>query len=201
MKILLLAPQPFFIERGTPIAVKCLVEILSRRDWDVDLLAFHEGAGLHYPRINIVRTPDLKWIRNIPPGLSLKKLVCDIFFFFKAVGLVRRNRYNYIHAVEESVFMAILLKMLFRIPFVYDMDSSMSEQIADSHKALRFLLPAMRWLESIALRRATVVLPVCDALDEIARKGGAVKTVILRDPPAFSVAASTTCATLTWRFR
>lgn len=189
MKILLLAPQPFFIERGTPIAVKCLVRVLLARGWEVDLLAFHEGQELRYPRLNIVRTPALRWVRNIPPGLSVKKLVCDVFFFFKAAGLVLRNRYDYIHAVEESVFMALFFNIFSGVPFVYDMDSSMSEQIGASHRGLRFILPLLRWFESVALRRALVVLPVCDALDGVARRCGVEKSIILRDPPAFEVNA------------
>ncbi len=46
MKILLLAPQPFYQERGTPIAIKLLLEVLSRRGDQVDVVTFHEGADV-----------------------------------------------------------------------------------------------------------------------------------------------------------
>ena len=43
MKILFLAPQPFFLERGTPIAVRMAVETLARLGHRVDLLVEREG--------------------------------------------------------------------------------------------------------------------------------------------------------------
>ena len=46
MRILLVAPQPFYQERGTPIAVRMLVEVLCGQGHAVDLLTFHEGADL-----------------------------------------------------------------------------------------------------------------------------------------------------------
>lgn len=187
MKVLLLAPQPFFVERGTPIAVRRLVEVLSARGWQIDLLAFHEGADITIKNVRIIRIANLSWIRNIPPGFSLKKLICDKIMFFKALGLVRREKYDYIHAVEESAFMAAFLGRMYGIPFVYDMDSSMPAQIIEKHGLATILFPVMRWFEKWAIRRAAVVLPVCDALDELAKKEGAKKTIVLRDPPVFSV--------------
>jgi glycosyltransferase involved in cell wall biosynthesis len=187
MKVLFLAPQPFFTERGTPIAIRYLIESFSKRGWHVDLLTFHEGVDVRYPNLTITRIPRLSCISNIPPGLSLKKLICDVFFLFKAMAMIRRGRYDYIHASEESVFVAMFLKKITGIPFVYDMDSSMPEQVADSHRSLRFLLPLMRKFEAMAVRGATVVVAVCDALKDIAIRAGAKRVFMLLDPPAFSV--------------
>jgi hypothetical protein len=43
LKILLVAPQPFFQERGTPIAVRLLAETLAAEGYEVHLLVYHEG--------------------------------------------------------------------------------------------------------------------------------------------------------------
>ena len=43
MKILLLAPQPFYEERGTPIAVDLLLKALSDRGESVDVLTYPIG--------------------------------------------------------------------------------------------------------------------------------------------------------------
>ena len=40
MKILLLAPHPYYQERGTPIAVDLLVRVLSERGDQIDLLTY-----------------------------------------------------------------------------------------------------------------------------------------------------------------
>jgi len=44
--------------------------------------------------------------------------------FFKALSLVRKNRYDLIHAVEESAFLALVCRRILGVPYVYDMDSS-----------------------------------------------------------------------------
>ena len=46
MRILLMAPQPFYIERGTPIAVKLLARALCSAGHTVDLLTYHEGEDV-----------------------------------------------------------------------------------------------------------------------------------------------------------
>ena len=46
--VLVFAPQPFFQERGTPIAVRLLVEELADAGYTVDLLTFHEGEPFAY---------------------------------------------------------------------------------------------------------------------------------------------------------
>ena len=55
MKVLILAPHPFYQERGTPIAVDLLIRALSERGDDVDLLTFHEGVDHSYPGFHIFR--------------------------------------------------------------------------------------------------------------------------------------------------
>ena len=87
MKVLFLAPQPFFTERGTPIAVRALVEAMSRYGWAVDVLTFHEGAEIECKNVHVIRIPRLSWITNIPPGFSFKKIVCDTLLLFKALKL------------------------------------------------------------------------------------------------------------------
>src|SRR5690606_25954218 len=56
MKILFLAPQPFFQERGTPIAVRLAVEVLGGRKGDsIDLLTYHEGSDVPLKNVRHLR--------------------------------------------------------------------------------------------------------------------------------------------------
>jgi glycosyltransferase involved in cell wall biosynthesis len=188
MKILLLAPQPFYTERGTPIAVRCLLAELSRLGATVDVLTFHEGADVEIPNVRIVRIPRVPGTSGIGPGFSVKKLACDVVLFFMALKLAVRGRYRYVHAVEEAAFMAAIVRVLFRLPFVYDMDSSMAEQLIEQHPRLVWLRPLLKRLEAGVVRRAAVVIPVCESLARIAREAGAARTIVLTDPPAFAAA-------------
>lgn len=166
MRILLLAPHPCFQVRGTPIAERILLEALCPLGYEFDVLSFHEGEDFQIPGCRHIRIPALPGVAGVRPGPSWKKLVCDAFLTVKAVRLAASGRYDLVHAVEESVFVAVLLERLFGLPFVYDMDSSLPEQLLGRYA---FLRPARRWLcalERLAVRRSLGVMVMCRALEE-----------------------------------
>ena len=181
MKILLLAPQPFYQERGTPIAVDLMVRLLSERGHQIDLLVYHEGKDVQYPGVRLHRIPRPPLIHNVPPGFSLKKLVCDAFMFWHALTLAHRQRPDLIHAVEESAFMAWVARRWWGIPYVYDMDSSLPDQIVEKLPFLRPMLPLLRGLIRPVLSNAVVLAPVCEALAETTGATDPLSVVILRD--------------------
>ncbi len=181
LNILLLAPHPFYQERGTPIAVNLLLQALSGQGHTVDVLTYHEGTDVAYPGVTIHRIRRPPFARNVPPGPSLKKILCDLFMFPKALGMARRKRYDLVHAIEESVYMAMVIRRRQGIPYLYDMDSSLARQIAEKFPFLGFLLPLLARAERAAIRGALGVVPVCDALADIARADGARKVILLRD--------------------
>jgi glycosyltransferase involved in cell wall biosynthesis len=181
MKILLLAPHPFYQERGTPIAVDLLLRVWSERGDQVDVLTYHEGVDRSYPGVTIHRIAPPPLCRNIRPGFSLKKVGCDLYLLRMALCLARRERYDIVHAVEESAFVAMLLRRRMGTPYVFDMDSSMPRQIVDKMPLLKFALPLMTRLEARAVRKARAVVVMCDSLAELAQSYGATDVVVLRD--------------------
>jgi glycosyltransferase involved in cell wall biosynthesis len=181
VNILLLAPHPFYQDRGTPIAVDLLLRVFSERGDHVDVLTYHEGGSVSYPNVTVYRIPTLPFIRNIRPGFSLKKLVCDFFMFYKMIRLTLKNRYQVVHSVEESVFMAMILRSFFRIPYVYDMDSSMADQLVEKFPKLAFLGGIFAFFEGLAIKKSEAVLPVCDALASLVERYHPRKVVVLPD--------------------
>src|SRR5690606_77012 len=179
LRILLLAPHPFFQHRGTPIAERALLEVLSAQGHSVDVLTFPEGEEVDIPGCTIHRAPLLPGIRNVRPGFSVKKLLYDALLFVRATGFARRGRYDVIHAVEESVFFGLILGSLFRIPYIYDMDSSLPEQMIERYPMLGRLRRALEAMERLAVRRATAILTVCKSVEEVAR-GHAPERLIAR---------------------
>jgi hypothetical protein len=180
-RILFLAPQPFYQDRGTPIAVDLLLKVYSNRGESVDVIAYHEGKDVSYPNIRLMRTPNLPLVSNIRPGFSWKKLVCDTCMFFQALSLVLTRQYQFVHAVEESVFIALVFKVFLGIPYLYDMDSSLSQQMVEKYPKLAFLSKILAFLEGIAVKNAQVVIPVCDRLAEDIQHHNPQKIVVLPD--------------------
>jgi glycosyltransferase involved in cell wall biosynthesis len=184
MNVLLLAPHPFLQERGTPIAVKLLTETLCRAGYHVDVLTYHEGSDPGIQGLRILRIPKPPFIKNVPIGFSLRKIVCDLYLSVYMCALIKRNRYQVLHAVEESIFLALLVKPFAKLKIIYDMDSSMADQLIEKWKSLRIFAPLFYGFERWAVQTADVVLPVCKYLGDKVQKYAPQKTVcILEDVP------------------
>src|SRR5215207_7453189 len=129
-RILVVAPQPFYEDRGTPIAVRQVLQALGELGRSVDLLTFPIGSDIGIPGLNIVRSANPFGFRRVPIGLSFRKVVLDLPLTWALRRLVVPGRYSCIHAVEEAAFPAALLAQRYGIPLLYDMQSSLAEQLA-----------------------------------------------------------------------
>lgn len=181
LRILLLAPQPFYIDRGTPIDVDILARALCELGHRVDLVCYPEGEDRGYPGLEIRRISAPTWLHGTPPGFTWKKVVKDLIMLRAAMGLARRKEYDLVHAGEEAAFIAMMVEKLFGVPYVYDMDSSIAQQMVEQKPALAFLARPMRWAEATAIRGAMAVAPVCHALADVAHEGGARFVETLHD--------------------
>ena len=191
MRILVVAPQPFYQERGTPIATRLLLEALQAAGHSVDVLTYHVGNDPKLPGVRVFRAPAIPFIRDVPIGFSLRKVICDLALLWRLFTLTRRKRYDVLHAVEEAVFLSLLVRAfvgrrstlgtdkLDRLGcrVVYDMDSSLPEQLVGKYAALRFVDGELRRLERLAIARSDLVLAVCNDLATRAR-GYATNTPI-----------------------
>ncbi|MBE0411088.1 MAG: glycosyltransferase family 4 protein [Anaerolineales bacterium] len=171
MKILMIAPQPFFEPRGTPISVYQRLQALSVLGYQVDLVTYPLGIDVHIPGVKIHRSPSLPFIKSIKIGPSWIKLLLDVFLFFKAYHLLLVKRYEVIHTHEEAAFMALFLSKIFRTPHLYDMHSSLPKQLGNYNFGNNFpVVKIFEFLEKSVLRTSCVVLTIGEELDEHIRK-------------------------------
>ena len=191
MRVLVVAPQPFYQERGTPIATRLLLEALQAAGYAVDVLTYHVGEDPQLPGVRVFRAPAVPFVRNVPIGFSLRKLVCDLALLWRLVTLTRRHRYDVLHAVEEAIYLSLLVRAFsgnratvrnaeagrLGCRVVYDMDSSLPEQLVDKYAPLRFVDGMLRRFERFAIANSDLVLAVCDDLATRAR-GYATRTPV-----------------------
>jgi glycosyltransferase involved in cell wall biosynthesis len=163
MRILVIAPQPFYQERGTPIATRLLIEALQSAGHEVDVLTYHVGEDPRLPGVRVFRSPAVPFVRDVPIGFSVRKLLCDVALGWRLLTLTRRHRYDVLHAVEEAVFLSLLVRGL-GCRVVYDMDSSLPEQLLGKYRSLQRLDGLLRRLERFAVARSDLVLAVCEDL-------------------------------------
>lgn len=181
LNVLFLAPHPYYQDRGTPIDDDLVLRVLSERSDRVDVVTYPEGRGVSYAGIELHRTFDLPFTRGIRPGFSWQKVINDLLMIFKAFDLIRKKDYDLIHAVEEAVFIALLFKWLFGIPYVYDVDSSIAQQMVEKYPWLAPVDFILNWFEGLGAKNAEVVVPVCPALAEDMAKYRPKKVALLPD--------------------
>ncbi|MGR3464995.1 glycosyltransferase family 4 protein [Limimaricola sp.] len=169
LRVLVVAPQPFFVPRGTPIAVRALAEGLVSEGWEVDLLAFDEGDAIEMPGVTLRRSPLLPGMRGVPPGFSLRKIAADAVMLPRLALLLARRRYDLVIAVEEAAYMAMLLGPIFRVPYICDVDSSIPEQIGDKYDLPGWVARVLGAVEARAARGALAAITCCPALERLMR--------------------------------
>jgi glycosyltransferase involved in cell wall biosynthesis len=190
LRILFLAPQPFFEVRGTPLAVLSMVRALTGLGHRVDLLSYPQGEPVELPGLRHHRSLPLP-VGRVRPGPSLAKLLLDVPFLFEAGVRMALGRYDVVHAVEEAAHLAAPLARLLGLRLVADVDSSIPDQLRESGFASGGpLLWAAEALEGHALRHAAAVITVCASLTEAVRaRAPRARVFQIEDPPLAAAAA------------
>lgn len=170
MRALVIAPQPFFTPRGTPFSVYYRTLITAELGVDIDLLTYGQGADVEIPGVRIIRIPRFGILGDVKIGPSALKAFLDVFILAWTVGLLMRNRYDFVHAHEESVFFCRALKPLFGFKLVYDMHSSLPQQLTNfEFTKQKALIGLFERLESGSLSSADAVITICPELADYAR--------------------------------
>lgn len=129
MKILMIAPQPFFEPRGTPISVYQRLEALSALGHEIDLITYHLGRDVTLLNVKIHRVRSIDRVRHVRIGPSRAKIALDVLIIIKAIQMLIKKRYDVIHSHEEAAFISMPLAALFRTRHLYDMHSILSNQL------------------------------------------------------------------------
>lgn len=128
-----------------------LLQALSQLSYEVDVLTFPVGRTVEIPGVRYFRASNPFRVRRVPVGLSVAKILLDMTLFPRLVRLLASGSYSCVHAVEEAAFPAVALGHRFGVPVIYDMQSSLPEQLT-KHVAFRNsvaqagLKRAERWL-------------------------------------------------------
>jgi glycosyltransferase involved in cell wall biosynthesis len=195
LRILLLAPQPFFEVRGTPLAVLAMVRALTAAGHRVELLTYPQGQAVEVPGLVHRRSLRLP-VGKVRAGPSMAKLALDVPFVAEAALLLVTRRFDVVHAVEEAAHLIAPVALLLRVPLVMDVDSSIPDQLRYSGFASRGpLLWAAEALERYALRRAAAVVTVCASLTAgVRRRAPGARVFQIEDPPLVDGSVATDAA-------
>jgi glycosyltransferase involved in cell wall biosynthesis len=180
MKILMLAPEPFFQPRGTPISVYFRIKALSDLGHEIDLVTYHLGEERSFKNLRIHRIPPLFFIKKIKVGPSFTKIPLDFLLFCRTTGLLLARSYDLIFSHEEAAWFGAFLARMRKIPHVYDMHSSLPQQLENFQFSRSLILRKIfTALERYVLRNSQSIIVIClDLLHKLEQEGVAHKGIL-----------------------
>jgi len=125
LRILMIAPTPYFSDRGCHVRIFEEAKALMARGHQVRIVTYHLGRNLE--PVPVDRTLPLPWYRKREAGPSWHKPYLDLVLFCKALGVARRFKPDLIHAhLHEGTLIGWLVARLRRIPLLFDYQGSLS---------------------------------------------------------------------------
>src|SRR5262245_39685636 len=181
MRILKIIPQAFYSPRGTPLSAYHRARELVARGHEVDIVTYAIGGVPPGLDARVYRSWGPHFSRYLPPGPSRMKIWFDLLLFINLLYRLARRRYDLLYAHEEGAFLARIAGAIFRVPYVYDMHSSLPLQITDwKFSRSRRVVNLCRWVEKVSVRGAWAVVAITPAVERAAKQVAAdVRSVVI----------------------
>ncbi|MFZ1655160.1 MAG: glycosyltransferase family 4 protein [Candidatus Moraniibacteriota bacterium] len=158
LKVLMIAPTPFFSDRGTHIRILEEALALTRRGYVVTIATYHIGQDLHEPLAAQVEVRRIRrllfWYKKLEAGPDWQKLILDLMLIRKVFFLARTTRPDILHGhLHEGVLIGwIVQRALFwrKMLLVGDFHGSLTKEMV-SHAYLQtgLLRRLFEWVEQV----------------------------------------------------
>jgi glycosyltransferase involved in cell wall biosynthesis len=193
VRILMIAPEPFFEPRGTPFSEFHRIRALLALGHQVDLVTYPFGQDVSMAGLRVFRSLRPPWLDHVKIGPSLAKIPLDALLTLTAIRRTLSTRYDAIHSHEEGGLIGAVLAGILRVPHLYDMHSSLPQQLTNfAFSRSRLITRAFLAIERFMIRRSRVVIVICPSLEETVRAiDPHAKTVLIENAPGSAEDAAT----------
>ena len=183
LRILMLAPEPFFEPRGTPFSEYHRIKALGELGHRVDLVTYPIGRDVDLPGLVIYRSWRPPFVSKVRIGPSWTKVLLDGLMVFTVVRRTLSARYDAIHSHEEMGLVGVILSKVLRIPHLYDMHSSLPQQLSNfKYSRSAVLRRVFNWVEDRMVFGSDVVITICQELqDTVERMGVGSKALLIEN--------------------
>src|SRR5687767_8833329 len=176
----MLAPEPFFEPRGTPFSEYHRIKALGELGHHVDLVTYPIGRDVELPNLRIFRSLRPPLVRRVGIGPSFIKVVLDGLMLLTILRRAFAERYDAIHSHEEMGLVGVWLAKWLRIPHLYDMHSSLPQQLTNFKYSKSGLLRGLfTWAEGQMVHKSNVVITICQELQDTVTGMGAGERSLL----------------------
>jgi len=176
----MLAPEPFFEPRGTPFSEYHRIKALGELGHHVDLVTYPIGRDVELPNLRIFRCMRPPFVRTVRIGPSPTKIVLDALMLPTILRRIATQRYDAIHSHEEMGLIGVWLSKWLRIPHLYDMHSSLPQQLSNfKYSRSAALRRLFNWMEDQMVRKSDVVITICQELQDTVTEIGVAERSLL----------------------
>ncbi len=188
----MLAPEPFFEPRGTPFSEYHRIKVLVEFGYRVDLVTYPIGQDVDLPNLRIYRCAKPPFVTRVAIGPSFVKVLLDLLLAVTAIRLARPGRYAAIHSHEEAGALGVWLARRLGIPHLYDMHSSLPQQLASfASTRSRLIRRVFERSERATINGSRVVITICQALqDTVVAIGAGDRAILIENVMGGEVAAA-----------
>jgi glycosyltransferase involved in cell wall biosynthesis len=167
----MIIPQAFYTTRGTPLSAYHRTKELIARGHEVDILTYAVGNDAPDLPARVYRSRGPHFRKSIEAGPSKIKIWFDLLLLINLFYRLIAKRYDVIYAHEEGAFLARFAGGLLRVPYIYDMHSSLPLQITDwKFSASRRVIGFFKWVERVCVHGARAIVAISPAVANVARE-------------------------------
>jgi glycosyltransferase involved in cell wall biosynthesis len=130
LKIFMIAPTPYFSDRGCHVRIYEEARALTDRGHEVVIVTYHLGRDLgDIPTVRIAKIP---WYSKLAAGPSWHKLYLDVLLLYKAIVVSKQFKPDIVHAhLHEGAFLAAIAKRSLGAPLLFDCQGSLCGELLD----------------------------------------------------------------------
>ncbi len=185
VRVLMIAPQPYFRQRGTPISIHARLKALGDMGVKTDLLVYPFGTDAYLPGMRILRSLRVPFIHDVPIGPSLRKILLDLPLFTQALSMIERRHYDCVHTHEEASVLGAAMRKACAVPHIYDMHSCLSEQLANYGRlSCRPVVAVFSAIERWVYAHSDLIIAICPQLaDTVRRRAPGVNVHTIENVP------------------
>lgn len=182
MKIAFILPAFYPYNKGTPAGILEKCRTLKKFGHKVIVVCYHRFEKRN-PYAKVYRIPKNPFYKK-GSGPAFSRILLDFFLFLQSVRIVKKEKPNIIHAVgQEGALIALFLKKIFKIPFIFDIASTLRDELIESgfSNSKSFITKIGSYLDKKLPQKADFNITVSQKVFERLKKEGLEKIKLIPD--------------------
>ncbi|MBU0612617.1 glycosyltransferase [Patescibacteria group bacterium] len=182
MKLLMLAPTPFFSDRGCHIRV--LNSYLNLQDIGHNVLLLTYPLGRDMDGVETKRISKVPGYHQTKPGFSFYKPFLDFLLLFKAIKEMLIGKYDVVYAhLYEGAFIGYFLKIIFRKKLIFDNQGSLTGELTTQKtiKKNSLVFKIVYRLEKFIIQKSDEIIASNEGLKKILLDNFQVKNIVVEE--------------------